>query len=140
MRGMFVSLLLAALTPFPSFVHTQTSSAAQSTGVARGEYIVKDVAMCWTCHTPPGPDGLPDQQRWLLGGPVPFQPARATATWAIVAPRLAGLPPGTDEEFIKLMMTGIARTGSLPKPPMPQFRMTRPDAEAVLAYLKSIKN
>jgi len=26
-----------------------------------------------------------------------------------------------------------------PKPPMPNFRMTKPDAEAVLAYLKSLK-
>jgi hypothetical protein len=37
------------------------------------------------------------------------------------------------------MMTGISRTGRPPRPPMPQFRLTRPDAEAVLAYLKSIK-
>ena len=140
MPSRLVTVSVAMMLAFPSFAAPQTNSGAQTTGAARGEYIVKDVAMCWTCHTPPGPDGLPDQQRWLLGGPVPFQPARTTANWAIVAPRLAGLPPGTDEEFIKLMMTGIARTGSPPKPPMPQFRMTRADAEAVLVYLKSIKN
>jgi hypothetical protein len=55
-----------------------------------------------------------------------------------VAPRLSGLPPGTDEEFVNLMMTGISRTGSPPRQPMPQFHMTRADAEAVLAYLKSL--
>ena len=43
-----------------------------------------------------------------------------------------------DAQFIALMMTGISRTGYPPKEPMPQFHMTQTDAEAVLAYLKSI--
>jgi hypothetical protein len=56
-----------------------------------------------------------------------------------VEPRLAGRPPGTDEEFVRLLTTGVSRTGLPLNPPMPQFRMTRSDAEAVLAYLKSVK-
>jgi hypothetical protein len=79
------------------------------------------------------------RSRWLMGGPVPYRPATATAEWAEIAPRLAGLPPGTDEQFITLLTTGIARTGRPPRPPMPQFRMTRQDAQRVLAYLKSVK-
>ena len=100
---------------------------------------VEDVAICSRCHTPRDQSGSPDEQRWLLGGPVPVEPARPTDDWADVAPRLAGVPPGTDEQFIKLMMTGISRTGNRLRPPMPQFRMTRSDAQAVLAYLKSVK-
>jgi mono/diheme cytochrome c family protein len=127
------------MVPSSSVGQDNSASAARAAEIGRGQYIVDDVAVCWRCHTPRDQAGSPDRQRWLLGGPVPFEPARATAEWAEVAPRLAGLPPGTDEQFITLMMTGIARTGRPPRPPMPQFRLTRPDAEAVLAYLKSIK-
>jgi mono/diheme cytochrome c family protein len=133
---------LIVLCGFPSPSDEQDNGAVAATGAAaigRGKYIVEGVAVCWRCHTPRDQDGSPDQQRWLLGGPVPVESARPTDEWAEVAPRLAGLPPGTDEQFIRLMMTGISRTGRPPRPPMPQFRLTRTDAEAVLAYLKSIK-
>jgi mono/diheme cytochrome c family protein len=104
----------------------------------RGKYIVESVAMCELCHTPRNDMGIPDSGRWLMGGPVQLKPSYPSAKWALTAPRIAGRPPGTDDDFIKLLTTGIARTGSPPNPPMPPFRMTRPDAEAVLAYLKSL--
>ena len=124
---------------FPSLVYAQAAKGDSAADVARGKYLVHDIAVCWTCHTPRGADGSPDEQRPLAGGPVPYEAARPIEGWATVAPRLAGLPPGTDEQFIRLMMTGISRTGRPPRPPMPQFRMTRSDAEAVLAYLKSVR-
>jgi hypothetical protein len=40
--------------------------------------------------------------------------------------------------MIKLLTTGIWTTGNRLLLPMPQFRMERGDAEAVLAYLKSL--
>ena len=129
-------LLLVGVTPSAD----AQDGGADRAKIDRGKYIVEDVAVCWRCHSPRDPSGSPDERRWLLGGPVPFAPARATDEWAVVAPRLAGLPPGTDEEFIALLMTGISRTGRPPRAPMPQFRLTRADAEAVLAYLKSIKS
>jgi hypothetical protein len=52
--------------------------------------------------------------------------------------RRPGLPPGTDAEIITLLTTSIARGGQPLRPPMPRFHMTRVDAEAVLAYLKSL--
>ena len=36
--------------------------------------------------------------------------------WAVVEPRLAGRPPGTDEEFVRLLTTGISRTGARAEP------------------------
>jgi mono/diheme cytochrome c family protein len=107
--------------------------------VARGRYLVEGVAMCGGCHTPVDGSGEPDRGRLLMGAAVRIRPTSGAADWAVVAPRLAGLPPGTDAQFITLMMTGIARTGKPPKAPMPQFRMTREDAEAVLAYLQSLE-
>ena len=48
-------------------------------------------------------------------------------------------PTGTDAEFIRLLTTGVSRPGvATPNPPMPPFRMSRVDAEAVLAYMKSL--
>ncbi len=118
----------------------QTAQAEQASPdpVTHGRYIVENVAMCWRCHTPVDQDGNPDVTRWLMGSPVILEPTRDVTDWATVAPRLAGDPPGTDEEFVRLLMTGISRRGTYLRPPMPEFRMTRADAGAVLAYLKSL--
>ena len=56
------------------------------------------------------------------------------------APRIAGALPGTDAEMVTLLTTGIWRTGTYLRPPMPQFRMNQQDAESVIAYLKSVKS
>jgi mono/diheme cytochrome c family protein len=117
----------------------QGGSQPAADPVARGRYIVEDVAMCWRCHTRVDAHGDRDHTHWLLGGQVGIRPTvPGTADWAILAPRLAGAPPGTDAQFITLMTTGISRTGYPPRQPMPQFRLTQADAEAVLAYLKSL--
>lgn len=106
--------------------------------IERGRYLVESVAMCERCHTRRDGRGNPDRENWLMGGPVQTQPTYAAPNWALTEPRIAGSPPGTDAEFIRLLTTGISRTGKPPNLPMPPFRMTREDAEAVLAYLKSL--
>lgn len=107
--------------------------------IARGQYIVEGVAACGDCHTPRDENGVSDRTRWLKGAPVFFQPAQAVPGWPIVAPRLAGLPPGSDAEIVALLTTGIwPQTGKPLRLPMPRFQMTRSDAEAVVAYLKSL--
>jgi hypothetical protein len=59
--------------------------------------------------------------------------------WAPAAPPIAGLPAGwTEAALVKLLMTGEGRLGTPLAPPMPQFRMTRQDAEAIVAYLKTL--
>jgi len=115
-------------------------SGGDSSAVDRGRYIVEDVAMCGRCHTPNNQAGEGDRSNWLKGGPLQIKATYPVANWALIVPRLAGGPPNTDAEFIRLLTTGIARTGAPPRPPMPTFHMTRQDAEAVLAYLKSLKN
>jgi mono/diheme cytochrome c family protein len=116
--------------------------AAKSTGdarlVARGKYIVEGVAGCGYCHTPRDKNGDPDRTKWLAGAPVFYQPAQRVPGWPITAPRLAGLPPGSDAEMITLLTTSVSRSGQAPRAPMPRFHMTRRDAEAVVAYLKSL--
>jgi hypothetical protein len=119
--------------------NTRIENTRDQALVARGKYIVEGVAMCERCHTQRDEHGNPDRAHWLMGGPTQTQPTYPSPAWAIREPRIAGSPPGTDAEFIKLLTTGISRTGRPPNPPMPPFRMTREDAEAVLVYLKSLR-
>ena len=130
--------LLALAVPVSAQEKQTAQSGSNQALVERGKYIVESVAMCELCHTPRDEHGNPDRSRWLMGGPAQLRPSYPATTWALVEPRIGGGPPGTDADFIKLLTTGIARTGAPPNPPMPPFRMTRGDAEAVLAYLKSM--
>lgn len=106
--------------------------------VARGQYIVEGVAMCATCHTPRLADGQLDRSRWLAGAPVPYQPSQPTANWPMVAPRIAGQTPANMDGMVTLLTTGIWTDGKPLRDPMPKFKMTKADAEAVVAYLKSV--
>jgi mono/diheme cytochrome c family protein len=135
-RLSLLSLALFAVASFPA--SAQDKQAGGQSAVERGRYIVESVAMCELCHTPRDAKGNPDKGHWLAGGPTQLRPAYPSPYWTQIEPRIAGRPPGTDADFIKLLTTGISRTGMPPNPPMPPFRMTRADAEAVLAYLKTL--
>ncbi|MFZ0198712.1 MAG: c-type cytochrome [Candidatus Sulfotelmatobacter sp.] len=110
----------------------------KDSSVARGEYIVNSIAVCSQCHTPRDSKGRPEQAHWLEGAAVWLKSAEPVEDWPLQAPRIAGALPGTDEEMVKLLTTGIWKTGTYLRPPMPQFRMKTDDAEAVVAYLKSV--
>jgi len=140
-RIFLLSLLAFAAGWLPARAQSKqgsTKGGDSGTLVERGKYIVESVAMCELCHTPRDEHGNPDRGRWLQGGPAQLRPSYPSPYWALVEPKIGGGPPGSDADFIRLLTTGIARTGVPPNPPMPPFRMTRADAEAVLAYLKSL--
>lgn len=106
--------------------------------IEHGRYIVTRVSRCVECHTPRDSDGALLESRLLMGAPVPYLPARPIADWPTMCPRIGGTPPGTDEQILTLLTTGLWKDGAHLRPPMPQFRMTREDADAVLAFLKSL--
>jgi len=106
---------------------------------ARGKYIVEDLSRCGQCHTPHDNMGNADRSHWLQGAPVWLKSAEPMENWPLQAPRIAGVLPGTDEEMVRLLTTGIWKTGTYLRQPMPQFRMTPQDAQAVVAYLKSVQ-
>ncbi len=79
-----------------------------------------------------------DRGKYLVEA-VPWLPAKPDSDWPVNAPRIGGTPlPASDADMIKLLTTGIWTTGNSLRPPMPQFRMSRSDAGAVVAYLKSL--
>lgn len=107
--------------------------------VTRGEYLVTHLAMCVQCHTPRDARGALDRRRLLQGAPVPVKSPWVDQEWAFQAPSLAGLPGGwTEEQLIRFLETGRDISGRYARPPMPPFRMTREDAAAVAAYLRSL--
>ena len=106
--------------------------------VSRGKYIVEDVAVCTQCHTPHMGSGELDRARWLEGSALWLQPSIPDPNWPLRAPRLAGSPPGSDADLVSLLTTGQWRGGERLRPPMPQFRMSNEDAQAVVAYLRSL--
>jgi mono/diheme cytochrome c family protein len=113
---------------------TPRSGAAE-----RGRYLVEQVAMCVECHTPRDADGRLLRDRWLQGAPVPVTAPFRGQDWAIEAPGIAGMKGYTEETGVRLLTEGIGRTGDRLRAPMPPFRLTRDDAEAVVAYLVSLR-
>jgi mono/diheme cytochrome c family protein len=114
------------------------STRNNTAAITRGKYLVDGVAVCGQCHTPHDANGGLDRTHWLEGAPLWLQPADHASDWPLQAPRIAGSPPGSDAELITLLTTGIWRDGKPLRPPMPQFHMSRADAVAVIAYLRSL--
>lgn len=142
LRVLFLSIVCALI--FSSVLLTADGSS-QSTPlnggdlVSRGKYIVEDVAMCVECHTPRDDKGRLIEAENLKGAPVPVKPPEyPQMRWALRAPAIAGMIGYTEQEGVRLLTSGETRDGRVPDPPMPPFRMSVRDAEAVVAYLKSL--
>lgn len=126
--------LLALACGLGSMLHANPAAT-----VERGRYIVEQVAMCSDCHSPRGETGQFIVGKEHTGSPLGFAPTVPMPAWADSAPYIAGLPNYTTEQAVKFLMTGERPTGVPVRPPMPEYRMTKADAEAVVAYLKSSK-
>ena len=132
---LFVFVLNMASHAIPGAPANQSGNAAQ---IARGKYIVEGVARCAQCHTPRDENGNPDPNHPLDGAAVWIKPASPSTDWPLTAPRIAGTLPASDADMVRLLTTGIWQNGQTLRQPMPQFRMTKEDAESVIAYLRSL--
>ncbi len=94
--------------------------------------------MCVQCHTPRDEKGDLLAGREFAGAPIPVRSPFPGRDWATQAPNLRGLTGLSDEQVVHLLCDGIAHTGGPPMPPMPPFRMSREDAEAIVAYLRTL--
>lgn len=111
--------------------------------VERGRYLVEEVGKCGDCHTPLTTEGAPDAARRLKGAVLGFQPIQPVKNWHKTAPDLT--PAGRlwqkwgESALLKFLETGVAPSGNRPGPPMPAYMLKHEDAEAVVAYLKSLR-
>lgn len=144
MKTRLLFWLSAAVTTFlvaRIVAEAQTSRAATTDArVKRGEYLVERVSLCADCHTARDWKGKQDRDRWLQGARLDFKPTKIMP-WAEFAPAIAGLPMfATDEQAVTYFETGVKPDKKSSKPPMPQYRLDHADAEAVVAYLRSLKS
>lgn len=133
----FACVAIAVLGSLAAAGHPQRG-AAQGPDIARGKYLVDNVAMCTECHTPRDSNGDLDPQAYLQGAPIWIVPAKHIPNWADYAPVLAGLPSYTDEQMENVLERGIGLNGNAIRPPMHLYHMNPEDAKAVIAYLKSL--
>ncbi len=125
---------LAAGLPIPGRASDQTE---------RGKYLVEEVAKCQVCHTPRGPDGQLDREKWLKGAVLDFQPMQPVNDWHKTSPDLV---PGSrlwqrwgEKGITEFLKTGVGPSGHAADPPMPTYKLKADDAEAIVQYLKSLK-
>lgn len=114
------------------------AAASGSSLLKRGEYLVNNIGLCADCHSPRNEKGEYIREQWLKGATLPFAPTVPMPAWAAAGPQIAGLPTMTEREAVHFLMTGKRPDGSMPRPPMPEFRLNEEDAKAVAAYLKSL--
>lgn len=135
-----LAVLAVLMVRAPQAQEAKRTAPAGGADIARGAYIVNSVAMCPTCHTPRTSDGQLNQSEWLQGGPIVYLPANPTPNWPLYEPRIGGTLPTSEAGMITLLTTGLWTDGKELRDPMPKFHMNRADAEAVVAYLKTVKS
>src|SRR5579859_3796958 len=134
----FTGSVVALLLAFAGHGLAQTDKAA------RGKYLVEEVARCQECHTPKLPDGQFNREKWLKGAVLNVQPIDPIKGWHKTSPDLTAsgrLWQGRwgQAALVKLLTTGLGPGGNPADPPMPTYKMSPDDAEAVVEYLKSLK-
>ncbi len=107
--------------------------------IERGRYLTHDVAMCVQCHSPRDESGAILRSQEFRGAPIPVEPPSFSRTrWASRAPNIRGVDAYPEAALVRLLSDGLTRNGRPPDRPMPPFRMAREDAEAIVAYLRSL--
>lgn len=129
----------AQQAPSTGSPHSSPRKSAAPADIARGRYLVEQVAMCGECHTPRDADGNLDPSRWLEGARIWIEPVHTMYNWAEWAPRLAGLPSYTDEQAEDVLEKGIGPNGAPIRPPMHLYHMNHADAVAIITYLRSLR-
>jgi hypothetical protein len=128
---------------FCTLLAVSTALFAQSDKVARGKYLVEEVARCQECHTPKSPEGQFDKEKWLKGAVLNIQPIEPVKGWHKTSPDLTN---GSrlwqcwgEKGLVAFFKTGKGPSGNPADPPMPVYKMSSDDAVSVVEYLKSLK-
>jgi mono/diheme cytochrome c family protein len=112
------------------------SGNAQNGKIGRGKYLTEEVAKCQDCHTKRLASGELDRKAWLKG-------ATLSGKSSVVAPDITS---GGDlwkrrgeTGMLRFLENGGHPEGATAGPPMPPYKLRPDDAEAIVAYLKSLR-
>jgi mono/diheme cytochrome c family protein len=128
-----------ALFGFSALASASPNCASADDDVARGKYIVENVAKCTECHSPRAQNEELGKGLSLSGAKLEFKPITPNASWAESAPNIRGIRGYNEESAVTLFSRGIAKNYGELAPPMPSYKMTEDDAGAVYKYLKSLE-
>lgn len=114
------------------------SSAFAQSPAQRGEYLVNSILNCGGCHTPRGPAGA---DKPFAGGNVFETPAFKVYTSNLTPDKETGLGNWTAEQIKNAIMKGVRPNGTvLAVMPTAYYTvLTQRDADAIVAYLRSLK-
>lgn len=134
-RSLFAGAAAAALVSL-------SSGALAQDAVARGKYLV-NFGGCHDCHTPGYFFGKPDDKRQLGGSEVGFEmPGLGVFHGPNLTPdKETGLGSWSNDEIVAALQTGVRPDKRILAPIMPWrafAQLTKDDAMAIAAYLKSI--
>jgi mono/diheme cytochrome c family protein len=133
-------IFLGVIAAFAQAARQNPAAQPRQGDVARGKYLVEEVAKCAECHTPRDAQGQLDPSRWLQGAPTWIAPVRPTPNWAYQAPALAGLLAYSDADVQEILEKGKGPNGAGLRPPMHIYHLSRDDTRAIVAYLRSLSS
>lgn len=107
---------------------------AQSGLVSRGKELAEQVAKCQNCHTARTATGELDKRAWLKG--VASDPSIYIPD--ITAEGNIWMQWG-EKGMLQFLEKGTTPSGANPSVHMPVYKMRHDDAEAIVAYLKSLR-
>lgn len=140
---------LSALLVFVAVLAGVALAAAQNASnkpdaalLAKGRYLVQIIG-CGDCHTPGTFYGAPDAERALSGSEMGWKGPWGVRYAANLTPDLnTGIGYWTASELAKTLRTGKRPDGTEIGAPMPMgsvMQMSAEDADAIAAYLLSLK-
>jgi mono/diheme cytochrome c family protein len=107
---------------------------AQTGLVSRGKELTEQVAKCQNCHTPRTATGELDRDVWLKGvasDPSVYIPDITASgnIWMLWG----------EKGMLRFLEKGTSPSGATPSIHMPAYKLRHDDAEAIVAYLKSLR-
>lgn len=118
------------------------SASAQDAKLQRGKYLVEEVARCQECHTPKTDAGEFDTAKMLKGTKLNVAPVATIAGWHTSSPDITSTSAlwqrWGEDGMIKFLETAKNPRGGKAGAPMPAYVMKHEDADAIVAYLKSL--
>ena len=124
-------------------VVTSVAEPDPANRLAYGHYLTQTVSHCLQCHTPRGPNGLPDLSRAGAGGNSYGAPGGGVAISANITPADPnGIAKWSDDDLKRAITTGARPDGGRLVPVMDfdmYAEMTPADLDALVAYVRTLK-
>ena len=134
---------LAAAFVLTVLLYGQGADSSAEGKIARGKYLVEEVARCQDCHTPKMDNGNFIKSQWMKGATLNVAPAAPVVGWHATTPDIT--PAGAlwkrwgDSGMVAFLETGKTPRGGKAGPPMPAYTLRHEDAEDIVAFLKSLQ-